>query len=212
MSLLERSFHRRPPATVARELLGQRVLAPGPDGERVAVRIVETEAYGGPEDPASHARHGPDSQASRMFEAPGHAYVYVCYGIHQMLNVVAHAPGGVGAVLVRAGEPVEGVEAMRRRRGDKPDEELASGPGNLAEALGLTREAHDGVDLTEGAGLHLAEGTAPDPADVAVTGRVGVSEGGERLLRFVDRSSEALSRPAPGPSRGTADEDPSRKR
>lgn len=163
------------------------------------MRIVETEAYKGPEDPASHARFGPASQAHRMWEAPGTAYVYICYGIHQMLNVVAH-PGedaSPGAVLFRAAEPEKGSEAMRKRRGKDDGAELANGPGNLTEALGIARDRHDGVDLTKPSGLFLARGEpVPDPR-VAVTGRIGISEGQDRALRFVDSASPALSRRVP---------------
>lgn len=196
---LDRAFFERDPAAVARDLLGKRVLAEDPAGREVAVRVVEAEAYGGPEDPASHATRGRNSQAHRMFEAPGRAYVYICYGIHQMLNAVAHPPGEVGAVLLRAGEPLAGLAAMRERRGDADEAQLASGPGNLAEALGVTREACDGARLDEPGGLRVAEGDAVPARDVAVTGRVGVSAGGQRRLRFVDRTSPAASRrPAAG--------------
>lgn len=192
MTPSEAAFYERPAPEVARALLGHRIAHEEP--ERVALRIVETEAYLGPEDPGSHATRGPDSQAGRLWEAPGRAYVYVCYGVHHMLNVVAHEPGGIGAVLLRAGEPVEGRQALRARRGREADDELASGPGRLAEALDVTREAHDGRDLT--AGPLCLEAGDPVPAErVAVTGRVGLSEGGDRLLRFVDRSSPHLSRP-----------------
>lgn len=192
---LDRGFFARDTATVATALIGHRIVAPAPDGGTVAVRIVETEAYLGPEDPGSHATRGPDTQAHRLWGTPGLAYVYICYGIHQMLNVAAHPDDGVGAVLFRAGEPVEGLEAMQARRGEKAQDEIASGPGNLAEALGVTRAEHDGIDLTTPEGVHLAEGTPPAQADIAVTGRIGLSQGSDRLLRFVDTTSPALSRP-----------------
>jgi len=98
---LDRAFFARHPATVARELVGHRIVHE--QLEPVTLRIVETEAYLGPEDPGSHATRGPDTQAGTLWETPGQAYVYVCYGIHQMLNVVAHEPDEVGAVLLRAG-------------------------------------------------------------------------------------------------------------
>lgn len=191
---LDEAFFTRSTSQVARELLGHLVVSPpaawagqGPQPERPLVgRIVETEAYLGPEDPGSHATRGRHTQAGALWDRPGLAYVYICYGIHDMLNVVAHGPGEVGAVLIRAAEPVQGLA-------DQPDDGLA-GPGKLAKRLGITRQAHDGVDLTE-PGLHLASGEPVAPERIAVTGRIGLSEGGDRLLRFVDSASPALSRP-----------------
>lgn len=194
MDPLDPSFFARSPPEVARDLLGHRIVH---DGEqRTTVRIVETEAYLGPEDPASHATRGRGTQAARMWDEPGTAYVYVCYGVHQMFNVVAHEPGGVGAVLVRAGEPLEGEDLMRKRRGRKEATELASGPGRLAEALAITRDAHEGSCLTQGS-LRLAKGDPSSAGPAVVTGRIGLSEAGNRLLRFVDPSSPHVSRPIP---------------
>lgn len=193
---LDEAFFERKTPQVARDLLGRLVVSPPeawageedpPEQTRVA-RIVETEAYLGSEDPGSHATRGRHTQAAALWDRPGLAYVYICYGIHDMLNVVAHPPEAVGAVLIRAGEPIDGFE-------DPPDDLLA-GPGKLAKALGITREAHDGVDLSD-AGLHMAVGDPVAPETIAVTGRIGLSEGGDRLLRFVDGSSSALSRPVP---------------
>ncbi len=187
-------FFARPTPQVARELLGHRIVCPPeawagdepvPEVTRVA-RIVETEAYLGPEDPGSHATRGRHTQAGRLWDRPGLAYVYICYGIHDMLNVVAHAPDGIGAVLIRAAEPVAGLD-------EQPEDALA-GPGKLARTLGVTRADHDGTDLTE-PGLHLARGAPVEPEAIAVTGRIGLSQGGDRLLRFVDATSPALSRP-----------------
>lgn len=203
---MDRGFFARSPPEVARSLLGHHVVHEGSGSARL--RIVETEAYLGPEDPGSHATRGPDSQAGSLWEEPGQAYVYVCYGIHQMLNVVAHRPDGIGAVLLRAGEPLEGQAAMRERRGVEEPSELASGPGRLAEALGVTRSQHDGTDLTEGP-LRFEEGQPVEAGDVAVTGRIGLSEGKQHLLRFVDRSSPHLSRPvAAGEAATVPDPDP----
>lgn len=200
---MDAGFFARSPPEVARSLLGHHVVHE--EGGEARLRIVETEAYLGPEDPGSHATRGRGSQAGRLWEQPGRAYVYVCYGIHQMLNVVAHAPEGIGAVLLRAGEPLEGRASMRERRGVEEANELASGPGRLAEALGVTRSQHDGVDLTDGP-LRFAKGEPTGAEDVAVTGRIGLSEGGDRLLRFVDRSSSHLSRPVPeDPASATPD-------
>lgn len=201
MEPLERSFFDRSTSLVAHALVGHRIVARGPEGSPVVARIVETEAYLGPEDSGSHARRGRETQAQRLWGPPGIAYVYICYGVHQMLNVAAHEADGVGAVLIRAAEPVEGLAAMRARRSEVPRDQIASGPGNLAKALGVTRQAHDGVDLTEAGALYLAEGTPADAGDIAVTGRIGLSEGSELMLRFIDATSDALSRPAPSRDR-----------
>lgn len=199
MQALDRSFFRRPTPVVARELVGRHVVHEPDEGQRVVARIVETEAYLGPEDPGSHATRGRDTQAGRLWDQPGLAYVYVCYGIHQMLNVVAHPPGEIGAVLIRAAEPVEGLDVVEARRGARPPEALMDGPGKLAEALGVTRAEHEDVDFTQPAGLHLADGPGTQAGDLVATGRIGLSAGSKRLLRFVDRTSPAVSRPPPEP-------------
>lgn len=198
MDPLPRAFFARETPTVARELLGHHVVVAEPGAkEPLVARIVETEAYVGPDDPGSHARLGRHTRAGRLWEDPGTAYVYVSYGVHDMLNVVAHRPGEVGGVLLRAGEPVAGTEAMQLRRGDVPSRKLLAGPGNLAKALGLSAARHDGADLTRPP-VHLAHGALVPPERVAVTGRIGLSAGGELLLRFVDEESPSLSRPVPG--------------
>ncbi|PSG98313.1 3-methyladenine DNA glycosylase [Thermoplasmatales archaeon SW_10_69_26] len=200
---MDRGFFARPTPEVARALLGHEIVREDPDPARL--RIVETEAYLGPEDPGSHATRGPETQAGRLWEEPGQAYVYVCYGIHQMLNVVAHEPDRIGAVLVRAAEPVDGLGRMQERRGREAPTEIASGPGRLAEALGVTRSEHDGVDLTRGS-LRFEAGEEVAAEQVAVTGRIGLSEGGDHLLRFLDRDSSHVSRSlADDPDHGLAD-------
>jgi DNA-3-methyladenine glycosylase len=173
--------------------------------------IVETEAYGGPEDRASHARAGLTKRTAPMFGPAGHAYVYLIYGLHTCLNVVAESDGRAGAVLVRAVEPRLGVDLMRARRGSVaasgPDARLAAGPARLTQALGITRDL-DGHDLTAGARLWISAGpedsAAPGGADgpSVLTGpRIGVgyAEGGwaDRPWRFGVSGSQSLSRPFP---------------
>lgn len=145
---LPRAFFDRHPIVVARAVLGRLLLFDRPEG-RISGRIVETEAYRGARDPASHAYRGRTARNAVMFGPPGHAYVYFIYGMHFCLNLVTEAAGSSSAVLVRALEPVEGIERMRERRGSVPTESLMRGPGNVARALGLGRE-HDGLDLTTG--------------------------------------------------------------
>ena len=135
---LPAAFHARPAETVARELLGA-LLVSEVGGARVVCEIVETEAYVGPHDEASHAaeRFGRTARNDAMFGSAGVAYVYLIYGMHWCLNVVTDAEGFGAAVLVRAARPVEGIDAVRGRRAGRPDRDLMRGPGNLARALGV---------------------------------------------------------------------------
>jgi len=179
-----RAFYDRPTDDVARDLLG--VLVCRETGEGLTVgRIVETEAYGGPEDRASHARAGKTRRTTPMFGEVGHAYVYLIYGMHECLNVVAYREAKAGAVLLRALEPVVGVAGMRLRRGRQsdPDERLCGGPARLCQALAVDRTL-DGHDLTTGDRLWLA---APlevvQSADIAVGTRIGVPYAGDWVSR-----------------------------
>ncbi len=162
---LERAFFARPAPEVARALLGQRLVHLD-GGIRRAARVVETEAYHGRLDRASHAFRGPTPRAGIMFGGPGVAYVYVIYGAHGCMNVVTGAPGEPSAVLIRAAEPLEGCLHSTR------------GPGNLCRALGITRDRHNGLDL-EGGGLFFERDEAV-PGPVIVTPRVNVASAGPR--------------------------------
>jgi DNA-3-methyladenine glycosylase len=213
---LGRDFYSRPVAELARALLGALLVSEADDGLAWG-RIVETEAYAGPEDRASHARAGLTARTRPMFGPPGHAYVYLVYGLHECLNVVGGQAGEAGAVLVRALEPLGGSEIMRRRRGrpTDPDWRLAAGPARLAQALAVGR-ALDGHDLTTGRRLWLANPTSaadpasaadaaavaiPSPADheIAAGPRVGVAYAGPdwaaRPWRFWLRGHRSVSRP-----------------
>jgi DNA-3-methyladenine glycosylase len=145
-----RDFFARPAAVVARELLGCLLVRqlPGRQGGAIlAGRIVEAEAYVGEEDRACHAHAGKTARNAVMYGPPGHAYVYFIYGMYDMMNVVCQPAGRPEAVLLRALEPVHGVDAMRRRRrAARRDTDIASGPGKLCRALGITR-ALNGLDL-----------------------------------------------------------------
>jgi DNA-3-methyladenine glycosylase len=196
MARLRRDFFARDTLSVARGLLGQRLVRIL-DGERLSGRIVEVEAYIGEEDQASHARCGRTERNAPMYGPPGRAYVYFVYGMHHCLNVVTEPEGFPAAVLVRALEPLEGIEAMRARRDGRGDLELTSGPARLCQALGIDRR-FDGVDLcTTNAVLFIEEnGAMPDVA-VAAGPRVGV-RGDEVALtvpwRFCARDSRYVSR------------------
>ena len=173
-------FYGRHPLVVAPELLNKVLVK----GER-AGRIVEVEAYCGPEDPASHAYRGPTPRTATMFGPPGHLYVYFSYGMHWCANVVAHEPGEVGAVLVRALAPLRGVEAMARARpAARRPVDVANGPAKLTQALGIDG-ADDGVDLrrAEHGMSVLDDGIAP-PARPVVGARVGITVATDRPWRF----------------------------
>ena len=166
--ILKRSYYSRPAVEVARGLLGK-VLVHG----AAAGIIVETEAYLGGNDLAAHSARGITSRTRVIFGPPGHAYVYFIYGMYDCLNIVAEPEGCPGCILIRALEPVSGLEIMRRRRpAARTPEELASGPGRLTLALGITR-AHNGADLTRGA-LVVREPAEFRPFEIEVTPRVGI--------------------------------------
>jgi DNA-3-methyladenine glycosylase len=176
---------------VARELLGCYLVHDDPGG-LTAGRIVEVEAYRGPLDPASHAyRRTPRSEV--MWGPPGTAYVYFSYGNHVCMNVVTEVEGRAGAVLLRALEPVEGIRLMERRRGTTDIRLLASGPGRLTRAMGITLR-HNRADLIRGP-LFVARG--PRPRAIVTTPRIGISSATRARWRFVERGSPCLSRPVP---------------
>lgn len=179
-------YHDSPAVVLARELLGT-VLASDIGGERVSGIIVETEAYLGVDDPASHAWRGMRRKGQHgIWAAPGTWYVYRSYGIHWCLNLTA-APEGIGAaVLIRALEPLEGIEVMQRRRGAVPPRRLLDGPGKLTAALAITAQ-HDGV-INVPAAVLRTEGRALNAEarrTIVVTPRIGISRAVEWPLRFV---------------------------
>ncbi|HTL98126.1 MAG TPA: DNA-3-methyladenine glycosylase [Holophagaceae bacterium] len=192
--LLERPFFLRPCAEVARDLLG-RHLARGP----VVLRITEVEAYLGSEDSASHARHGRTARNAPMWEAGGLAYMYLCYGIHWMLNIVAEEEGRAAAILVRACEPVAGLPVIqRRRRMDASGPALLAGPGKVAQALGLDG-SFSGHALFAAGGLELRPGDAPER--ILAGPRVGIdfADEGDRAarLRFACAGTKWVTVPKP---------------
>lgn len=193
---LPAAFFARDALDVAPELLGKLLVHDDPELGPAAVRIVEVEAYRGGDDHGSHAFRGRTDRNAVMFGPPGRAYVYFTYGMHWCANVVCGAEGVASAVLVRAGAPVLGLDAMRRRRpAARADRELARGPARLCAALGVGR-AQNGADLRRGPLRLLDDGTAP-PAVPLVTPRVGLAAGrGEELpWRFVVAGDPHASRP-----------------
>jgi DNA-3-methyladenine glycosylase len=154
--LIPQGFYLRPVDEVARDLLGQCLVR----GD-VALQITEVEAYGGPEDSASHGRHGLTARNAPIREEGGRAYLYLCYGLHRMLNVVSGPPGACGAILIRACGPLAGLEEiLQRRHMTRIGPPLLAGPGRVAQALGLDLE-FSGHPLFESGGLELREGAAP---------------------------------------------------
>jgi DNA-3-methyladenine glycosylase len=177
------SFFDRPADVVARELLGALVVSRA-GGAMTSARIVETEAYLGYRDPASHGYlHRRNERNAALFGPPGSWYVYLSYGIHWCANLVCEAEGTASAVLLRALEPVENIAVMRRRRGRMDDRELCSGPGKLCQALGITRDL-DGVMMPDSRVLVLAP-TVALPVEVAVTPRIGITKAADWPLRFL---------------------------
>lgn len=186
---LPRAFFARDTREVARDLLGQIVVSVTPEG-RTSGRIVETEAYLGPDDLASHAARGRKGKAEVMWGEPGIAYVYRSYGIHAMLNVVAEPAGRVGAVLIRALEPLEGIDLMRERRGVEEGRLLCSGPGKLCQALGIGLDLH-GTDLVTSNALWIAP--AEPVTDISTSGRIGISRATEHPWRYRDTGDPNVS-------------------
>jgi len=195
------SFYRRPAETVARDLLG-RYLVREVDGERLALRLVETEAYLGAPDRASHAwggRRTPRNES--LYLEGGHAYVYFIYGMHYCLNAVTGDAGIGSAVLLRAGEPVEGEERMRENRGwtrEPRPGDLAGGPGKICQALAIGREL-DGVLLTRPP-LCITGGEPVAEEDLVASPRIGVDYAGDAAswpLRFSVRGHRHVSKPWP---------------
>lgn len=190
------SFYARPSTVVAPALLGQ-LLVTTIGGRRTVGRIVETEAYTGPGDPASHAaeRIGRTARNASMYGPPGIAYVYRSYGIHWCLNAVTDAVDHPAAVLIRAIEPIEGIDIMRARRGLRPahpDRFIGAGPGRLTQALGIVGGL-DGHRLDRPP-LTIVEGEPVSAEDVEIGPRIGITHAADWPLRFCVRGNLFVSR------------------
>ena len=185
--ILPRTFYARATVQVARDLLGKVV-----EHGATAGRIVETEAYLGGDDLAAHSARGLTDRTRVIFGPPGHAYVYLIYGMYECLNLVVEAKGLPGCVLIRALEPVAGIEVMRARRpAARKLTQLADGPGKLTLAMGITRR-HNGVDVTRGE-LVVREAKAAAPFQIAVTPRIGITQSADLPLRFIIAGNEFVS-------------------
>ncbi len=182
-------FFARSVHTVARDLIGCRLFYAGCGGT-----IVETESYER-DDPACHAYVGLTKRTEVLFGPPGRAYVYLSYGIHSLLNFVCEPEDEAAAVLIRALQPTADLDAMRKRRGKRPDTDLCSGPGKLTEALSVGLDANN-TDLSEDPFLLLP----PEPSwsgEVTTSPRIGITKAVERPWRFSLRGSPFVSRPRP---------------
>ena len=179
------------PALVARDLLGK-VVVRRIGSQVLSGRIVETEAYYGEKDPASRAYGGRKNYNEVMFGEPGRAFIYMVHS-WWLLNIVAHPEGGVGAVLIRALEPLEGIEVMRKNRGRRNVRDLTSGPGKLSTALAVTKELK-GVDVTrEDSRLAVAEGNAGG-FEICSSNRIGVRTDLPQKLRFFIKGNKFVSK------------------
>jgi DNA-3-methyladenine glycosylase len=184
---LPRSFYTRGTIHVARALLGKILVHGAASGI-----IVETEAYLGPGDDAAHSARGVTPRTRVIFGPPGHAYVYLIYGMYQCLNIVAEPEGAPGCVLIRAIQPLSGIEEMQRQRVPaKRIEDLANGPGKLTRALGITLR-HNGADVTRGP-ITVHPPDREVPVDIAVSPRVGISKSADLPLRFFIRGNPFVS-------------------
>lgn len=190
---IARPFYEQPTVQVARQLLGKYLVRKHPDGKSVG-RIVETEAYVGGKDLACHASRGRTARTEVMFGRAGHAYVYFIYGMYYCLNIVTEAVDHPSAVLIRALEPVDGVDVMKARRQTEVLRNLASGPGKLCQAFAIDK-ALNGADLTRNV-LYVDDRGEPPPGILA-TPRIGVDYAGtwkDKPWRFLIRGSEFVSK------------------
>ncbi len=189
-SKLPRSFYDRPTLEVAPELLGKYIVYHSPDGI-LSARIVEVEAYIGTDDPACHASRGRTERNSVMFGPPGYSYIYFIYGMYHCLNFVTEPEGKPAAVLLRAAEPVAGLDIMQQRSTNSNPDTLLNGPGKFCRAFGLTRSENN-LDLTADR-LYL-ENRQENVKNIVQTKRIGIRTGTEKLWRFYDGDSPSVSR------------------
>ena len=204
--VLPQDFYARDPRIVARELLGKvlvRTLPGGAKARRLSGRIVEVEVYLGEGDLAAHAAAGKTERNEVLFGPPGHAYVYFIYGVHYCLNFSCMPEGQAGSVLLRAIEPLDGIEAMAEARGVEPEKldsiagrrMLTSGPGRLCEALGITRARFNGQELYSAASPLRIVDDSRRAGDIRETLRIGIKKSSEMPLRYLIADSPFVSGP-----------------
>jgi DNA-3-methyladenine glycosylase len=181
-TLVSRDLYLDPPDVVARKLLGKLLVRAS---EPMVGRIVEVEAYFGERDPAAHSFAGKTARNAVLFGPPGHAYVYFIYGMHFCLNISCEPEGRAGCLLLRALEPICGLEAMAMGRGLAGPGPLTSGPSRLCQAFGVTRERDNGVDLTASQSDLQIQDDGFVAGEVLVTPRIGITKDPERAARFI---------------------------
>jgi len=202
--ILKRSFYERDTSAAARDLLGKILITKSENfelkDEFCAGKIVEDEAYYGLNDPASHACKGATPRSKIMFETPGTAYVYFCYGNHFLLNAVTEKYGIAGAVLIRGIEPLEGISLMFKRREADMLKNLTNGPGKLTKAFGIGKN-FNGIDLTDiNSPIFIIDGKElrlyPEinKNDIVKKSRIGIKNGAESLLRFYIKNNKFISK------------------
>jgi len=187
---LPRSFYARDTKKVAKDLLGKMLVTKLAKGT-IKGKIVETEAYYGEGDPASHAFRGRTERAKIMWTTPGTAYVYLIYGMYYLFNIVTEKKGKAGAVLIRALEPQEGIGLMKKMRKTDEMKNLTNGPGKLTQAFAITSKEHR-QDLISGS-LIIEEGIK-EGFEITSAARIGVSAGGQAKLRFYIKGNEFVSK------------------
>lgn len=187
---MKNEFYSRSTPIVARDLIGKYIVRD--DEVSLIGRIVEVEAYGGSEDPASHAARGKTQRNEVMFNKPGTAYVYFIYGNHHCLNVVAHEGSSAGAVLIRALEPISGIEQMKKYRNLSDDLYLTSGPGRLTKAMNINK-IFNGIDLLRDKTLSI-QMTDESSIKIGTSKRIGIRKGIDREWRFFAIDSRFVSR------------------
>jgi DNA-3-methyladenine glycosylase len=195
-TILPRSFYLHSPDMVGRNLLGK-LITRKLNGERLTARIVEVEAYFGLDDPAAHSFAGKTERNAVLFGPPGVAYVYFIYGMYYCLNVSCEPDGQAGGVLIRALEPIAGLETMARLRklpANAKPQLLTSGPGRLCQALDITRAAHNGIDLTRAASELQFRDDGYQPETIEATPRIGISKAVDRPHRFVVAGNTFVSK------------------
>ena len=190
--MLEKKFFKRDSEDVAKELLGKSLVHEAGD-VKVSGKIVEVEAYyGDGKDPASHAFKGKTKRNKVMFDTYGCAYVYLCYGMHELFNITTNPIDSPGAVLIRALEPLEGIELMKKRRNIDNLRELTSGPGKVTQALNITRD-YNGLDLSKG-NLYVEKPEENQSFEIETSRRIGIPEDVDMGLRFYIKDNKFISK------------------
>ncbi len=191
MKILNRCFYERETIVVAKELLDKLLVRR--NNQIIIGKIVEVEAYQGYDDPASHAYHGKTDRNYLMFGRGGYSYVYFIYGNHYCFNVTAKLGDNPGAVLIRALEPIDGIDLMQENRQVKDLKNLTNGPGKLTKAMNITMK-QNGLDLTKGEELFLCEAMDNKSFDIVQTKRIGVKSGMDKLWRFYIKGNRFVSK------------------